>query len=100
MAATERVKEGHLDARAKLTSGDELGVLAGSFNEMMAGVSERDALRDAFGSYVDPDVAERVLDEGELLEGKDVEATRDGGRHARLHARSPSAPAPRRRSPG
>ena len=75
LAATERVKEGHLDARAKLTSGDELGVLAGSFNEMMAGVAERDALRDAFGSYVDPDVAERVLDEGELLEGMDVEAT-------------------------
>ena len=75
LAATERVKKGHLDARAKLTSGDELGVLAGSFNEMMAGVAERDALRDAFGSYVDPDVAERVLDEGELLEGTDVEAT-------------------------
>ena len=75
LAATERVKKGDLDARAKLTSGDELGVLAGSFNEMMAGVAERDALRDAFGSYVDPDVAERVLDEGELLEGKDVEAT-------------------------
>jgi class 3 adenylate cyclase len=75
IAATEKVKEGDLAARVKLTSGDELGVLAGSFNEMMAGVSERDALRDAFGSYVDPSVAERVLDEGELLEGKDVEAT-------------------------
>src|SRR5215204_4347081 len=75
IAATERVKEGHLDARAKLTSGDELGLLAGSFNEMMAGVSEREALREAFGSYVDPDVAERVLDEGALLEGVDVEAT-------------------------
>lgn len=75
LAATERVKEGHLDARVRLTSGDELGVLAGSFNEMMAGMSEREALREAFGSYVDPDVVERVLAEGELLEGKDVEAT-------------------------
>ncbi len=75
LEATRQVKTGDLQARAKLTSGDELGVLAGSFNEMMAGVSERDALRDAFGSYVDPDVAERVLDEGALLEGMDVEAT-------------------------
>jgi class 3 adenylate cyclase len=73
--ATEQVKKGDLDTRVKLTSGDELGVLAGSFNEMMAGVSERDALRDAFGSYVDPVVAERVIDEGALLDGMDVEAT-------------------------
>jgi class 3 adenylate cyclase len=73
--ATERVKRGDLNARVKLSSGDELGVLAGSFNEMMAGLSERDALRDAFGSYVDPGVAQRVLDEGALLEGMDAEAT-------------------------
>ena len=33
--ATERVKEGDLDARVPVISGDELGELAGSFNEMM-----------------------------------------------------------------
>src|SRR5205814_2897935 len=32
-------------------------------------------LRAAFGSYVSPDVAERVMSEGELLEGEDVEVT-------------------------
>jgi adenylate cyclase len=75
LEATEAVKEGDLDARVPVTSGDELGRLAGSFNEMMEGLSEREALREAFGAYVDPDVAERVLEEGELIEGQEREVT-------------------------
>jgi class 3 adenylate cyclase len=73
--ATKRVQRGELDTRVPLTSGDELGALAASFNEMMDGLSEREALREAFGAYVDPEVAERVLEEGELLEGRDAEVT-------------------------
>jgi adenylate cyclase len=75
LEATEAVKEGELDARVPVTSGDELGQLAGSFNEMMEGLSEREALREAFGAYVDPDVAERVIEEGELIEGQEREVT-------------------------
>jgi class 3 adenylate cyclase len=73
--ATRRVRGGDLEARVPVTSGDEMGVLAGSFNEMMRGLSEREALRQAFGSYVDRDVAERILHEGELLEGQEREVT-------------------------
>jgi adenylate cyclase len=75
LEATEAVKRGDLSARVAVVSGDELGVLAGSFNEMMEGLSERERLRMAFGSYVDPEVAERVLEEGELLEGQEREVT-------------------------
>ncbi len=75
LETTEAVKQGDLDARVPITSGDELGRLAASFNEMMEGLSEREALREAFGSYVDPDVAERVLEEGELIEGQEREVT-------------------------
>ena len=75
LEATDAVKRGDLDARVPVVSGDELGALAGSFNEMMQGLSERERLRAAFGSYVDPDVAERVLDEGEMLEGQELEVT-------------------------
>jgi class 3 adenylate cyclase len=75
LEATKRVKAGDLDVRVPLTSGDEMGLLAASFNDMMEGLSEREALRQAFGSYVDPGVAERVIEEGELLEGRDLEVT-------------------------
>jgi adenylate cyclase len=75
MAATERVAHGDLSARVPVLSGDELGELAGSFNEMMSGLEEREKLQAAFGSYVDPQVARRVLDEGELLEGDEVEVS-------------------------
>jgi class 3 adenylate cyclase len=75
LKATERVKEGDLSTRVPVVSGDEMGTLAASFNEMVRGLEEREALMEAFGSYVDPDVADRVLREGELLEGEQVEAT-------------------------
>ena len=75
LEATEAVKQGDIDGRVPITSGDELGRLAASFNEMMQGLSEREALREAFGAYVDPDVAERVLEEGELIEGQEREVT-------------------------
>ncbi|HEX8741846.1 MAG TPA: adenylate/guanylate cyclase domain-containing protein [Thermoleophilaceae bacterium] len=73
--ATERVRSGDLSARVPVVSGDEMGELARSFNAMMGGLEERERLRDAFGSYVAPDVADRVLEEGELLEGEEVEVS-------------------------
>src|SRR5205085_5691766 len=64
--ATDRVKRGDLSARVPVLSGDELGDLAGSFNDMLSGLQERERLHAAFGSYVDPEIARRVLEEGEM----------------------------------
>jgi adenylate cyclase len=75
LAATERVKAGDFSARVPLISGDELGTLALSFNEMMRGLAEREALHEAFASYVDPQVARRVLEEGARIEGEEAEVT-------------------------
>src|SRR5207237_719418 len=42
---------------------------------MAEGLAERERIREAFGTYVDPDVAERVLAEGTNLAGEEVEVT-------------------------
>ena len=42
---------------------------------MVEGLDERERLREAFGAYVDPGLAERVLREGSDLEGEDVEVS-------------------------
>src|SRR4051794_29821416 len=61
---TERVADGDLSVRVPVTGTDETGILAGSFNQMMRGLQERETLQEAFGAFVDPQVADRVLEEG------------------------------------
>ena len=58
--AAERVGEGELDVRIPVSSGDETGELARSFNGIVRGLKRRERLREAFGAYVDPELAERV----------------------------------------
>ena len=72
---TERVAKGDLSVRVPVTGTDEVGKLAGSFNQMMLGLQERQTLHEAFGAFVDPHVADRILAEGPMLEGEEVEVT-------------------------
>ncbi|HMJ36750.1 MAG TPA: adenylate/guanylate cyclase domain-containing protein [Baekduia sp.] len=72
---TARVAQGDFSVRVPVLGSDETGRLAGSFNQMVSGLAERERLREAFGAFVDPDVAERVLNEGTSLEGEEVEVT-------------------------
>jgi class 3 adenylate cyclase len=72
---TRRVAEGDLTVRVPVLGTDETGALAGSFNQMVSGLAEREALREAFGAYVDPNLAERVLAEGTVLEGEEIDVT-------------------------
>jgi class 3 adenylate cyclase len=71
--ATTRVARGDLATRVPVVSTDETGDLTRSFNEMTNGLEQRERLRDAFGTFVDPDLAERVLEEGTDLAGEEVE---------------------------
>ena len=41
------------------------GALAASFNRMQAGLAERQRLQAAFGTYVDPALAARLLEQGD-----------------------------------
>jgi class 3 adenylate cyclase len=72
---TARVAAGDFSVRVPVLGTDETGRLAGSFNTMVSGLEERERLREALGAFVDPDVAERVLAEGTVLEGQEAEVT-------------------------
>jgi class 3 adenylate cyclase len=73
--ATRRVAHGDLGVRVPVLSTDEIGRLAQSFNSAVQGLQERERLREAFGSYVDPGIAEKVLREGAVLQGDEVEVS-------------------------
>ena len=53
IAGTDRVARGELDHEVPITSTDELGELAVSFNEMMNGLREREILREHNATLVD-----------------------------------------------
>lgn len=71
----ERVERGELDARVEVDDGSEVGQVQAGFNRMAAGLEERERIREAFGTYLDAEVAEHILREGTALEGEEVEVT-------------------------
>jgi adenylate cyclase len=72
---TERVRGGDMEVRVPVLGTDETGLLAASFNAMVSGLRERERLREAFGAFVDPVLADRVLLEGTTLTGEEVEVS-------------------------
>ncbi|OBK95817.1 cyclase [Mycobacterium asiaticum] len=64
-AGTARVTMGDYSQRLPVVQDDDLGVLAASFNRMQAGLAERQRLQAAFGTYVDPALATRLLEQGD-----------------------------------
>jgi len=62
---TERVAAGDYSQRLPVVQDDDLGALAASFNRMQAGLAERQRLQSAFGTYVDPALAARLLEQGD-----------------------------------
>jgi class 3 adenylate cyclase len=63
--ATKRVAAGDYSQRVPVVQDDDLGALAASFNRMQAGLAERQRLQAAFGTYVDPALAARLLEQGD-----------------------------------
>jgi adenylate cyclase len=55
------VQGGDYDVRVPVVSSDELGELSAAFNRMAGGLAEREQIRDAFGTYLDKDVAGFIL---------------------------------------
>ena len=60
-AAMAEVGKGSLDARCAVVSNDEIGEVAEGFNRMVAGLREREQIRETFGKYVSPEVRDEIL---------------------------------------
>jgi adenylate cyclase len=93
--ALVRVERGQLDTRVPVYDGTQIGRLQLGFNRMAEGLADREHLRQAFGTYLDPDVAERILSEQDVrLEADQVEVSvmfldvRDFTSFAETHAAS------------
>ncbi|WP_059014348.1 adenylate/guanylate cyclase domain-containing protein [Mycobacterium sp. M26] len=68
--AMAKVEHGEIDARVEVYERSEIGRLQSGFNRMVAGVAERDRLRDLFGRHVGPDVVSRAVSETGTLTGE------------------------------
>ena len=69
-ADARRVGQGDLSVQFRVDGRDELAQLAGAFNEMVAGLREREWLRDMFGRFVSQEVAEAIRAGQVKLEGE------------------------------
>jgi adenylate cyclase len=67
-AALAQVHGGDYHVRVPVLSSDELGELSAAFNRMARGLAEREQIREAFGTYLDKDVAGFILS-GRFPEG-------------------------------
>jgi adenylate cyclase len=74
-ALMARVAGGDLDARAPVVSNDEIGGLGEGFNRMVAGLKERDFVKDTFGKYVTREIRDEILSGRVGLEGEQREVT-------------------------
>ena len=73
--AMEEVSRGNLRHRAPVERQDELGFLARAFNVMVEGLEEKQQIKDTFGRFVSPDVAEAVLNDRVPLAGERLEVS-------------------------
>jgi adenylate cyclase len=71
--AVAAVGEGRTDVVLRVTDGSEIGLLQAGFNRMVAGLREREHLRDMFGRQVGEDVARQALERGVELGGEERE---------------------------
>jgi adenylate cyclase len=72
-SALADVERGRFDVEVPVDDGSEIGFLEAGFNRMASGLGERERLREAFGTFVDPELTDRVLREGTDLAGEEVE---------------------------
>jgi len=69
-AALAHVEVGRLDVDVDVDDGSEVGLVQAGFNQMVAGLRERERLRDLFDRHVGEEVAREALERGVALGGE------------------------------
>jgi adenylate cyclase len=72
--ALDRVRAGDVSVSVPVDDSSEVGLLQAGFNQMVAGLRERERLQDLFGRHVGEDVARQALEGGVRLGGEKREA--------------------------
>jgi class 3 adenylate cyclase len=71
----EAVRHGDYDVAVPITTADELGELSAAFNQMVTGLAERERIREAFGTYLDKEVAEYILSDQYTPDGFEADVS-------------------------
>ena len=63
LEGTREVEAGRLDRSITVTTRDEIGQLSAAFNRMIERLRQNQRIRETFGRYIDPRIAEGLLDQ-------------------------------------
>ena len=61
----DNVSQGNLDRYVPVSTEDEFGIIATRTNQMIDGLRERNRIKDMFGKFLNPKIADALLSEGE-----------------------------------
>lgn len=73
--AMGEVQNNNLETRVLVSTNDELGYLGEHFNQMTAGLRQKEKMRNLLNLYLSPEVAQEALARGTELGGKLIECT-------------------------
>ena len=71
----QSIANGNYDIRTGITTGDELGILSDTFNDMAVSLKEKELMYDTFGKVVTPEIRNWLLKGNTNLGGETVCAT-------------------------
>jgi adenylate cyclase len=66
LQGTREVEAGRLDQSIAVTTRDEIGELSAAFNRMIERLRQNQQVRETFGRYIDPRIADGLLDQSAL----------------------------------
>jgi adenylate cyclase len=63
LIGTRAIEQGNLNIQLKVTSSDEIAALTNSFNQMVGGLKQKEAITETFGQYVDPRIVKGLIED-------------------------------------